>query len=105
MLIQAPLRFSEHAAPRPPLRGSDVVTTLEQFSIITFTVDPEVLAKHLHPRFEPVLVDIQGAGLRGLISAVPFRDVDFHFTRMPGIRMAFGQTNYRAYVWDTVAGG
>ena len=82
------------------MRGWDVVTTLEHFAIVTYSVDPDALARHLHPRFEPVLVEIQGAGLKGLISAVPFRDVDFNFEGLPRIRFAFGQTNYRAYVWD-----
>ena len=42
-------------------------------------------------------VVIDGAE-RGLVSAVPFRDLDFRFQFAPWLRFAFGQTNYRAYV-------
>ena len=47
--------------------------------------------------FAPDVVTIDGAP-RELVSAVPFRDLDFRFRFAPFVRFAFGQTIYRAYV-------
>lgn len=79
------------------LRASDVTTTLADFAIITFAVDPDRLQRLLPPEFSVQRVVIDGAE-RGLVSAVPFRDLDFRFQFAPWLRFAFGQTNYRAYV-------
>lgn len=104
MLIQSPLRFSNEMLTRPDLGGMDVLTVLEHFSIITYTVSPDALKKCIHPRFEPVCIRSDEGELRALISVVPFRDTDFRFVGMPRFRFAFGQTNYRAYVQDRETG-
>ena len=44
MLITRPLRFLPEHLTRPRVGGFDVVTTLEHFAILTYTVDPEALA-------------------------------------------------------------
>ena len=81
-----------------------VETTLLHFAIVTFSVDPERLRSHLHPRFEPdCIVDADG-GSRALVSAVTFLDRDFRFVAVPWVRGHFGQTNYRAYVRDRQTG-
>jgi hypothetical protein len=61
-------------------------TTLRDFALITFDVDPSALAQLLPGR------------RRALVSAVNFRDVDFAFRSAPFLRASFVQTNYRAYV-------
>lgn len=83
--------------PAPPLRRSDVCTTLADFALITYAVDPAALQRLLPPGFSAQRFSIEGVE-RALISAVPFRDLDFRFQFAPWLRFHFGQTNYRAYV-------
>jgi len=92
-----PARISATALVRPRARLRDVTTTLADFAIVTYAVDPARLARHLPAAFTPEIVTID-ATPRALISAVPFRDLDFRFGFAPFLRFAFGQTNYRAYV-------
>ncbi len=92
---QAALR--KLSAPAPALRPRDVTTTLADFAIITFAVDPERLQRLLPADFIAQRFPLEG-GERALVSAVPFRDLDFRFHFAPWLRFAFGQTNYRAYV-------
>lgn len=75
-----------------------MTTTLADFAIVTFTVDPARLAALLPPGFEPDVVRLDCGRERAFVSAVPFRDLDFRFDAAPWARFAFGQTNYRAYV-------
>jgi len=84
-------------ATRPKRRLRDVTTTLADFAIVTWAIDPARLARHLPDGFAPDVVAIDGAP-RALVSAVPFRDLDFRFGFAPFLRFRFGQTNYRAYV-------
>lgn len=98
------LRFTPTLLAKAPLGRFAVETALEHFAIITYWVDPDALRKHLHPRFEPDCVSANGVGPRALVSVVPFRDRDFHFVAFPWYRGSFGQTNYRAYVRDTLTG-
>ena len=104
MLLTEPLRFSTQHLTRPAVSGIDVVTTLEHFAIITYTVDPASLARHMAPRFEPVCIRPNDGTPRALVSVVPFHDRDFHAAAFPSPRMSFGQTNYRAYVIDRETG-
>ncbi len=98
------LRFTPGLLTRPAPRGMAVETTLLHFAIVTFTVDPEQLRSHLHPRFEPDrIIDADGVS-RALVSAVTFLDRDFRFVALPWLRGRFGQTNYRAYVTDRQTG-
>ena len=84
--------------PRPPLRGFDATTTLEDFALVTFDVDPVRLRAVLPARVEPEIRRLDDGRERGFVSAVSFRDVDFSFAMAPWLRASFYQTNYRAYV-------
>jgi hypothetical protein len=100
----AALRFTaERLARRDPGRAG-AETTLQHFAIVTFYVDPTILERQLHPRFEPVRVSAPDGSRRALVSVVTFLDRDFRFVRWPSIRRTFGQTNYRAYVIDRTTG-
>jgi uncharacterized protein YqjF (DUF2071 family) len=83
---------------RRPTGGLDVVTTLADFAIVTFAVDPDRLRRLLPPGFEPDVFTLESGSRVAFVSAVPFRDLDFRFVALPRFRFAFGQTNYRAYV-------
>lgn len=83
--------------PPAALRRGDVRTTLADFALVTYAVEPDALARLLPTGFEPQRFVIGGRE-RALISAVPFRDLDFRFGFAPWLRFQFGQTNYRAYV-------
>jgi hypothetical protein len=98
------LRFTPRLLSKPAPRGLIAETTLQHFVIVTYWVDPSTLRKHLHPRFEPVCLSVDGRSHRALISAVTFLDRDFRFVACPWIPRSFGQTNYRAYVEDTHTG-
>ena len=98
-----PLSFTDELLARQPTSGIDVVTTLSHFAIVTYRVAPDVLRQHIHPRFEPDLIDC-GVGEAALVSVVPFVDQDFRLARFPWLKGHFGQTNYRAYVTDTETG-
>jgi len=76
----------------------DATSTLLDFAIVTFAVEPERLARWLPPEFEVDAFRLADGSIRAFISAVPFRDVDFHLAFAPWARFAFGQINYRAYV-------
>lgn len=93
-----PARFQPNDLVRPATRWIDVTTTLADFAIITFAVDPAALSRLLAPEFEPEIFTLADGTRRALVSAVPFRDLDFRFSAAPWLRFAFGQTNYRAYV-------
>ena len=98
------LRFTSALLSKPAPRGLTVETTLQHFAIVTYWVDPPSLRKTLHPRFEPVCLAAAGSSARALVSVVTFLDRDFRLVACPWIRRSFGQTNYRAYVLDTVTG-
>jgi hypothetical protein len=98
------LRFTSAALSRPTPRGLAAETTLQHFVIVTYRVDPAVLRRLVHPRFEPDCIAAEGHGPSALISVVTFLDRDFRFVACPWPRVSFGQTNYRAYVTDTETG-
>ena len=73
-------------------------TRLEDFVIVTFSVAPEQALPcidrdkfelDLYPKSNPEYA---------LVSAVIFRDRDYHFLRVPWPKASFYQTNYRLYV-------
>jgi hypothetical protein len=82
----------------------DVRTRLRHFAIVTYAVDPAALRPHVHSRFDLDTVLDRDGRRCALISVVPFQDVDFAFLKCPWPRWSFGQTNYRAYVIDSVTG-
>lgn len=86
------------ARPRSRPRWLDATTTLQDFAIVTFDVDPGVLAAALPAGLEPEVRTLDDGRTRGFVSAVSFRDVDFRFAVAPFVRVSFFQTNYRAYV-------
>lgn len=104
MLIEQTYRYTPEMLRRPDTGGIDVVSTLEHFSIITYSLEPERLQAHLAPRFEPVCARLSDGTVRALMSVVPFRNTNFHSPRFPLLRASFGQTNYRAYVLDRETG-
>jgi hypothetical protein len=89
--------------PCPSLGGIDCLATLEGFSIVTYMVPPERMIPHLHPRFEPFCIDVDGQQ-HALVSVVTFRDQGFRLAKMRHPGFSFGQTNYRAYVTDKQTG-
>lgn len=97
--MSLPARFAPHALARPRTGLGDVTSTLADFAIVTFAVDPDALARLLPEGFSPDVVTLDDGRRVGLVSAVPFFDRDFRFGFAPFLRFAFGQTNYRAYVW------
>jgi len=88
------------SAPRPRLRPLDALTTLRDFALVSYDVDPSRLAALLPAGygFEPELLTLADGRRRGLVSAVNFRDVDFRFRFAEVVRASFVQTNYRAYI-------
>ena len=86
------------ARPRTSLRWLDAETTLEDFALVTFDVDPGRLAAVLPTGLVPEVRTLDDGRRRGFVSAVSFRDVDFRFAMTRWLRVSFFQTNYRAYV-------
>ncbi|MFC4111997.1 DUF2071 domain-containing protein [Nonomuraea zeae] len=83
--------------PQPPARWHHAQTELDDFAIVSYRVDPAALARHLPSGFAPAELDFaDGSG--ALVSAVAFKDRDFHFRFLPQVAIACGQINYRAYV-------
>ena len=91
-------RFQPADLVRPAMRWIDVTTTLADFAIITYAVDPAALRRLLPAEFEPDIFTLADGSRRALVSAVPFRDLDFRFGAAPWLQFSFGQTNYRAYI-------
>lgn len=81
----------------------DVVTGLEHFALINYSLPAARLRPHIPDRFEIQTFDIGGEEL-ALMSAVPFVDAGFRFTLLPFLRLTFCQTNYRVYVIDKTTG-
>jgi len=98
------LHFTAGLLAKPKPTSLVVATTLDHFVIVTYLVDPATLRGHVHPRFELDCIEIEGAGKRALVSVVTFLDRDFRLLKCPWPKSRFGQTNYRAYVTDTVTG-
>lgn len=83
----------------------DVETHLAHFALINYALPKERLLPYIpQDRFEISEYLITGKPM-ALMSAVPFLDVDFHFTRIfPFLKFRFPQTNYRVYVKDKQSG-
>jgi uncharacterized protein YqjF (DUF2071 family) len=97
-MVSLPARFEPSHLRRPERRWINVTTLLRDFALISYAVQPDILARYLAPGFEPDVRTLDDGSRRALISAVPFRDRDFRFEIAPWLRFAMGQTNYRAYV-------
>ncbi|ORE84900.1 hypothetical protein ATO7_16474 [Oceanococcus atlanticus] len=97
------LRFQDFLHKRPAPSGIDVLCKLQHFAIITYAVDPTRFEGLLPDRFKLDTVEISGTE-KGLISVVPFVDVDFTSAVFPFPKFRMGQTNYRIYIVDTNTG-
>jgi uncharacterized protein YqjF (DUF2071 family) len=89
---------------KPAPTGLAAETTLHHFAMVTFTVDPDSLRKHLHRRFQPNCIPTPAGARRAVVSVVTFLDRDFRLAAFRWLRRSFGQTNYRAYVIDAETG-
>jgi hypothetical protein len=85
---------------RPPLRWHHAETELDDFAIITYRVPTEGLGRHLPAGFAPRVFTFDDGEPASLVSAVVFRDRDFHFRFFPPASITCGQINYRAYVTE-----
>lgn len=83
--------------PRPEARWSHCSTQLDHFSMITYAVDSDRLARQVPSAFVPDVFEFDDGTSGGLVSAVPFVDRDFAFRFFPWVKVACGQVNYRAY--------
>jgi hypothetical protein len=93
-----PEAIAGFARPRPRLHGLDATTTLRDFALVTFAVDPERLSATLPTTLTPEVRRLDDGRQVGFVSAVSFRDLDFRFAAASRLRASFFQTNYRAYV-------
>lgn len=84
---------------RPRARWTDAITLLRNFALVTFDVDPDALAATLPASLTPEVRTLDDGRVRGFVSAVSFRDIDFRFRGAEAVRASFNQTNYRAYVF------
>ena len=95
--------FRHYDVPPPKAKGIDVVTTLRDFALITYTVEPERLASELPRRLSPLTISMDGAQ-RALVSVVVFWNARFQLARWPSPSFNMPQINYRAYVIDNDTG-
>lgn len=101
--MQESRKFEDYLIDRPKPKGIDVLCGLKHFAIITYAV-PAIRFEGMFPdRFKLDSITIDGREL-GLISAVPFIDVDFTSAVYPFPKFTMGQTNYRIYIIDTETG-
>lgn len=101
--MQEPRKLQDYLIERPEPRGIDVLCGLKHFAIITYAV-PAARFEGLFPsRFQLDTVDVDGQEM-GLMSVVPFVDVDFTSAVFPFPKFTMGQTNYRIYIIDTETG-
>lgn len=98
--MQTTRKFKDYLNEKPTPKGIDVVCSLKHFSIITYAVPAQRFSGLFPERFKLDTVDVNGEKM-GLISVVPFIDVDFTSAVFPFFKFTMGQTNYRIYVIDT----
>lgn len=96
-------RFKDYLHDRPKPTGLDVVCGLKHFSIITYAVPADRFEGIFPAKFKLDTVMVDGEE-KGLISVVPFIDVDFTSAVYPFPAFTMRQTNYRIYIIDTDTG-
>ncbi|MCY0964754.1 DUF2071 domain-containing protein [Parathalassolituus penaei] len=101
--MQEPREFADYLLPRPTPSGIDIDCGLQHFAIITWAVPAHRFDGLMPERFQLDTVMVNGVEC-GLISAVPFVDVDFTSAVFPFPRFTMGQTNYRIYIIDRQSG-
>ncbi|PXW68105.1 uncharacterized protein DUF2071 [Alteromonas sp. I10] len=101
--MQESRKLDDYLIERPKPSGIDVLCGLKHFAIITYAV-PAGRFKDIFPdRFQLDTVEVDGQEM-GLISVVPFIDVDFTSAVFPFPKFTMGQTNYRIYIIDRKTG-
>jgi len=101
--MQESRTFYDYLIERPKPKGIDVLCGLKHFAIITYAVPSERFKGIFPDRFQLDTVEINGREM-GLISVVPFIDVDFTSAVFPFPKFTMGQTNYRIYIVDIKTG-
>lgn len=96
--VDQPARFSQDILAKSTPTSLAVFVTLKDFVIVTFAVDPAVLANQLPRGFHPETRVLKDGTERAFVSAVTFMDHDFRLRACQWPTFSFGQTNYRAYV-------
>lgn len=92
-------RFRDCLIDRPKPKGIDVLCGLKHFAIITYAVPIDRFRGLFPDRFELDKIEVGGREM-GLISVVPFVDVDFTSAVYSFPKFTMGQTNYRIYIID-----
>ncbi|MDP0588317.1 MAG: DUF2071 domain-containing protein [Candidatus Endonucleobacter bathymodioli] len=101
--MQESRKLEDYLIERPKPKGIDVLCGLKHFAIITYAVPADRFHGLFPERFQLDTVVINGQEM-GLISVVPFIDVDFTSAVFPFPKFTMGQTNYRIYIIDTETG-
>lgn len=101
--MQTPRKLEDYLVEQPKPKGIDVLCSLKHFAIITYAVPAERFQGLFPERFKLDTVEINSQKM-GLISVVPFIDVDFTSAVYPFPKFTMGQTNYRIYIIDTQTG-
>ncbi|MCP5162311.1 MAG: DUF2071 domain-containing protein [Hahellaceae bacterium] len=98
--MQESRKLADYLTARPKPKGIDVLCGLKHFAIITYAVPADRFRGIFPERFHLDTVEVDGQ-MMGLISVVPFVDVDFTSAVFPFPKFTMGQTNYRIYIIDT----
>ncbi len=101
--MQKPRKIKDYLVERTMPKGIDVLCRLQHFAIITYAVPAERFKGIFPDRFQLDTVEIDGVPM-GLISVVPFIDVDFTSAVFPSPKFPMGHTNYRIYIIDKDTG-
>ena len=102
-IVQESRKLQDYLIERPKPKGIDVLCGLKHFAIITYAVPSDRFRGIFPERFRLDTVEVNGEEM-GLISVVPFIDVDFTSAVFPFPKFTMGQTNYRIYIIDTETG-
>lgn len=101
--MQESRKLKDYLIERSKPKGIDVLCGLKHFAIITYAVPPDRFRGIFPERFRLDTVEVNGQEM-GLISVVPFIDVDFTSAVFPFPKFTMGQTNYRIYIIDSETG-
>jgi len=103
IIVQEARKMKDYLIERTKPTGIDVLCSLKHFAIITYAVPTARFQGVFPERFQLDTVEVDGQEM-GLISVVPFIDVDFTSAVFPFPKSSMGQTNYRIYIIDTKTG-
>jgi hypothetical protein len=97
--MQKARKMKDYLIERPVPTGLDVLCGLKHFAIITYAVPADRFQGIFPSRFKLDTIEIDGHQM-GLVSVVPFIDVNFTSAVFPFPKFTMGQTNYRIYIID-----